>query len=714
VNIFQKSILSFLISLILFAGIAVLAFTGFFDLVEARFYLPSITRSQVRETARDAEVIENLLADLQSGFAGSLNELPVRRSFLSAQNAGDIFERSRIYGLLLESAQGLQSVRFVDAAGVEIHFSTYAPDIISQDASAVLYRHYGDDPGSLSFEMVHVPDKGGRKLTMDNARDRIVFSFPFYDFMDAYRGTALFTVSVRALAGRLVSAGRIKVSDNIVVINSPPGIISGIPETADAEIIAAVSSIWDSGLLGPTPFDSTVSGHSLALVSAKTSQGVFYGRLINEELFSFPGPLKALLLLSTFLTLFLTVFFCFNVRPDTATIIQDRLKNIELSLLEQLYEHKGDMDWARWTMELEQRRKGVHAEVKRGIRFGRHGFSGPDVDSLIDTSWDELLTLIGAREKSPAAIDEEKLQSILNRLLQNLPTAARPTPEVEDTGAAQDKIPASFIPAGMETPTSFEDISSVENISLLETEEIEEAEELEEIAEAEKQTAAPEQRPRKYGGLLAAAIAKLRQEAEEAEEIEELEQVEELEELEQAEELEELAEGGSGTDAPPLAGRRPSVKDIKKLESMIEFGSSPSAGADEGAEDINKEVEIVSPFASMLSSLDDAGEPEPLLKVAPQGKTKKNPAEGADPSGAHDNPLLYRSFLAEADREPELLHSPEPEGPPGTAILEQDGIHYVNSKILNTDDGADKKMKSSLDSDFQELVDTVTKNPSLD
>jgi hypothetical protein len=611
----HKLILSLLIAVVLGTGITVLAFTGLFDLVETRFYNPSITKSLIRETVRDMEEIQHLLSDLHDRFAGSLHEPPVRRSFLPEQRFDDIFERSKTYGILMESIGGFQSVRFVDVAGRRIHFSTYTPDIIRQDDRSIEYRNYTDDGSNLPFESVQVPEGGGSRIILDARRDRIIFSFPFFDSMDVYRGTAIFTVSERAATERLISTGRIKAGDNLTIISAPPGIISGSPETANNAILNAVSSVWNSGLADLVPFDSGVSGISLALVSAKTSQGIFYGRLINDALFAFSPALKTLLLLSSFLTIFLTVFFCLNIRQDPVIVIQSRLHKLQLSLIQQFYEQKGEMDWARWTMELEQRRKGVRAEIKRGINFRRGNYSEPEIDSLIDKSWDELLALAGERHTGSAAADVEKLQALLHRILQSLP-AAPPPGVMPPAVAARRAVPTDSVPTGKEqTPIAKKHHNARRHTT--------------------SGARGPKQEVSKSCGLLAAASQKravihpaagggnplliLRDDTENTftvefmNKVEKMEDQEELEELEEAGELEELVEDGSNNSV--AAGSRLSANAIKEIESRIEF-ADVNPGVEETGESIKADLEIVSPFSSMLSPAEPGPGPEPILQEA--------------------------------------------------------------------------------------------------
>ncbi|MDR2433919.1 MAG: hypothetical protein LBD47_05065 [Treponema sp.] len=419
---------------------------------------------------------------------------------------------------------------------------------------------------------------------------------------------------------------------------------------------------------------------------------------LDKMLFAFPTPMNMLLLLSIFFTIFLTVFFCFNLRQDPVTIILYRLQSLRKSLMEQFYEQKGEMDWARWTMELEQRREGVHAEIKRGIKWGGGRYSEADIDSFIDTSWDELLELIGAWGKTGAGIDEEKLRNILTRVLQTLPPAS-------STGVPAE---TSYSPETVKVDETAEEFTKIGNIVSLGIGGIEETEESPrdagktrrlsptEHARSSKRPLSkradeggPETRP-KAGGLLAAAAQKragansaaggkaspvkapdVEDPIEIAEELEELEEIkgmkemkeetEKLKELAQAEELEELAEVEETEDddelgeleelkerprtkSPAPKSPRPMADGIKGLESAIEFSDNVS-GAKEAEKPVFAEVEIVSPFSSMFSS-------------------------------------------------------PETE-----TILQENGVPRINSGVLSPD----KKTEAGLDKDFKNLVDTVVK-----
>jgi hypothetical protein len=80
-------------------------------------------------------------------------------------------------------------------------------------------------------------------------------------------------------------------------------------------------------------------------------------------------------------------------------------------------------------------------------------------------------------------------------------------------------------------------------------------------------------------------------------------------------------------------------------------------------------------------------------------------------------PLIYKLFQMESFQNPEVLEALEtdevpaeevlPVEPEEEAILERDGIHVVNSRVLNPDG----ETKKTLDHQFLNLVESLIKPP---
>ena len=678
-----KPLVVLIISVLLFAGFTYLADKELFNYVQTHFYNPSIINSVVKENSKNAELVQSHIFELQSAFAATLKEQAVCNSFMHNQSAGDIYERSRIFGILLESVPGLQSVQFIDNNGIRLHYSTSPRDVISQTRESAAYRNYTEDTSALPYEQVSVPANGKAKFTMDDAHDRIIFSFPFFDSLDVYRGTAIFNLSIRALAEKLIAEGRLKTNENISVTGKPPGVVFGSPSSSKTTILEKIAAIWAEGKLDIVVLDAEDSGIKYAFISTKTGQDLFFGRLINNSLFSIPNSMKLVLKLSMFLTFYLTIFLLINLKPHPVTVIRNRLKHLRTNLFEHLYVNKSSKDRLKWILELEQRREEIRSELKHNLRMSRR--TGKNIDIIIDKAWDELLAVMKS-----GSIHETVLKDAHK-------TAAAKT--LEDAEEIEEIIEASQeveeIAEEIEKFDAVEEITYVEEEEAIrkleeEAESIEEIEEIEEIADAEEPEAIDEvidefeeitfveeaeafdgfdeaaydeepetidavegtspagsgllklasgyekdepedtEEPAPHAGLF--KLASNYEKDEDTEEIEEpvphaglfklassyekdegIEEIDDLEELEETESpdsedsvrpsgLLALASSKEKSDAEPAETPR----GLLAVASEIEFGSSFPVAAYDNEEDLDtEELDIVSPFSSMFSSLEE-------------------------------------------------------------------------------------------------------------
>jgi len=598
-----KPLLALVISIILFAGFAWLADTELLEYVQTRLYNPSILNQYEKENTADAVIAENHIYDLQKRFAAALTDASVRSSFLYNQSADDIFERSRIFGILLETTSGLQSVQFIDSNGTRIHYSTLPRDIISQNINSTSYRNYNEDPLALPYDTVSVSSGGDGKFTMDEQTERLIFSFPFFDSIDVYRGTALFSVSIRALANRLAEEGRLKFNEDVTLIKEPAGLLLGSPVSSKTEIIEKVSAIWNKGILDRVVIDAEESGVKFSLISLKTQNGLFFGRLINDYLFSIPESMKLILKLSIFLTAFLLLYFIFNLKPNAVILVQNRIKRLRDSLFEHLYVNKTAQERSKWILELEQRRDEIRSELKRSLKLKPS--LEKTIDGIINKSWDELMFVLKSGTVQYIPVDAQ-------------PHIAAPKAEALEDAEELEEVEALEDAEELEEVESLEDAEELEEVESLEdAEELEEIESLEDAEELEEVEAL--------------------EDAEELEEIESLEDAEELEEVEALEDAEELEEVESLEDAEELEEVE-SLEDAEELEEETGQDTIPWQGfkvidddedlfeEDEEDEETQKIIDGIN-VQSIDTEWEDIGEFEDILKKAISdetgGKTKQ-------------------------------------------------------------------------------------------
>ncbi|MDR2070154.1 MAG: cache domain-containing protein [Treponema sp.] len=675
----NKILISLIAAIILIALFMILAYTGFFDPAAAGFYNPSIIKTIRREIEQDTGAVQDFLWELQDRFYATLREPAVRRSFLPNQSAGDIQERSRLYGLLMDTQQGLQGVRFIDPGGARIHYSTYSQDMPGQNRGFASYRNYNSSGEEMPFEALAAPSGGEPRIIPDKKGRVLIFSLPFYDASDVYRGTALFSLAIGAVSERLASAGRIGSGEEAALLQSPAGVVLGLPNDGGERLLPAIASIWRLQFLNLTPLDPAETGTAPALISSRTAQGIYVGRLVEGAFIFFPPGMRIILVVSFFCTAYLTAFLIVNFRQDTMIIVQSRIKNLQAALIEEYHNHKGPADWSRWGQELEQRREAVRREIKRDIKGRRRKRLDAEIDACINNAWNELTAIIRSGTAPPVSgFSEARVEEIVKRVLRTAREDPGTGPGLTENSPHQETVTGTQVPQGKPPDASGRRIMAYTRKN---------AAKAEDAVKIRKLTSGKEGKAVEKDARYSANP------------VETGEVPEELEELEEIEELEGLEEPGK-----PVTEAQSSYpgKDISVLAREIEFTPLPEDETGSAGGPPLSDLEIVSPFGGMFSDLrtgekedSDAGisekkdEPSGRIAKAPPAKVSK--LEILD--GNYQMSLVYRPFSLE-NVLPQDLAPAEP------VIKSRNGVNYVNVAAV-------KGEKIPLDKDFKRLVDSV-------
>jgi hypothetical protein len=740
----RKAALSLLITILLFAAFTVASFAGLFDLIETRFYNPSVAAALSGDLSHETASIEVFITTIERWFSGSLAEPAVRRSFLVNQTSADIYERSQVFTRLHERLDGLQWVRFIDSGGNRIHYSTWQGDLIREDSATAVYRMYTEAAFYTPMEnLLPLPTEDFR-IVFDAQGERIVFSLPFYDALDAYRGLAIFSLSISAIQNRLL-ADRNAGQGKLWLVTEPQGLLRGVPEDGMTGILETVAESWNqSGIAKKVSVSAIESGGGrtrLVLLSAKTLQEIYIGRLVNENLFEFPLSLKMLLLVLFFISMFLVLFLLVNARQDPMTIVQARLKNLQVGLIKEYYEQKTDIELARWGTDLMQRREEIRTELRHGLKTRLGKRLDGDINAYIDKSWNDLLAVIGGRLER--TVNEEEIHLSLNRLTDTLSSLAEGGALAQTgknarpaaTGKTETIIDTTGLPEDIET-----DIETIEEMVPF----VEEAEEfpvseerpkpvLDESEEMVPFTGGIEELPDKRApdqdedeGIVpftedAEVLHRELSEFDESEGIgpflpngsqmakqpvgkevsdaESVEMFEEIDDFDDAETLEEL----SGSEEPGPVDRAAPQEHFDGIAQRVEW----SEMADEVEEPLALEIEVSSPFSSLL----DREKSDFVEKNV--FDDDDDDAATLEEIGISDiSPLLYTPFSR-----PQTITGNEGKGLARKASLialktsinaeeqlirELDGIAYIQEAALHPtpdeEEDLDPRMKSLVDS----------------
>jgi translation initiation factor 1 (eIF-1/SUI1) len=423
-SIHRKAFLCILLTGLFSAAFVVFSYSRLFDLIEFEYYAPSISRDMQTKINADARAISAKFGKLEGMFERMLENTSIRSAFAPNQNQIVIFDSSRIAGELTTAIPELQWIRIVDAAGRRIHFSTDSADYVMRSGTAAAYRAWTETPNNfqISADML---EKNG--IMLDDINERVIFYMQFYDNENIKRGVALFSLSSRIIYDALLSAELVRLSDPISLVSEPDGILIGLRADYDGSLREAVGGIWKSrefGISGTSSYAAlrnivrSSTRRSFVLFSKRTEQNIFVGFLVSEDNFTLPDALKIILVTMFTITIFVVLFFLFNIKQDTATIIQNRVRNLQVSLYREYSEHKLLMDWGEWKRELASRREDVRMELRRGFGAKKLKYADAYINSFFDRCWDELVNVISSQTKNQLeSLDEKKLEDILKRIL---------------------------------------------------------------------------------------------------------------------------------------------------------------------------------------------------------------------------------------------------------------------------------------------------------
>lgn len=649
----QKTAVSLLTSVLVFAAFTVFAFTGLFSVIDARFYEPGKIAQIQKHLDLVSENYNEYVSTLESRFGKNENSFLKQKSVLSyIQNNpsdDDVRSRSKHSGDLFSQTPGLLGMRLIDKNGTSIHYSTFSTDVLNRTAEIVSYKNYTDSitlsgEKEIPFEQINAGDSystGGTncRTIFDGRDNRIIVSFPFYDSYDAYRGSFVFYVNANdfnrvLLAKKLITFGDtgnlvsgLDVESEKKNTDYKSGFVFGLPAVGKELFEKEILLRWEKGLTGPekiiwsnseNTFDSAEydvsakkekqkNNYWVLVSSSKTPFG-YIGGVYPDEIFVMADGVKILLLICIFVTVFLAVFLIVNLKQDDMVVIRERIRKLELGLVSEYLKKKENVDWKVVSGKIAERRQDVTLEIIRSLGKRSKKYD-KEIKELINKSYDELLAAMNVQVKKEEESSLSNSEQIKQMLEQILSSGTIKVQAANVVAAPEDGTPVR--PAAVAAKAAEPDA----------------VEELEEIGDAE-----PIEEVEELG---------------EVEELEEVESVEEVEDADAVEELEEIGDAESIEDAEP----------VEEAEAVEEVET-----AEEAAPEVVEEV-------------GDAEELESAESVEEAETAEAEPLELED--------ISIDSFDQSA---PVELHSPEAE------IESSDDVETINravsskKKVYNTDD----------------------------
>jgi len=630
----QRISLSLLITIVLITGFAFIAYSGFFEYIEATFYNQRVTELYTSDLQKKKSAIEQYHQNYIQRFEAVLSEVDVPKIFSPNWDREYIFKHNNLFDTLHSEYQGLLFVRFIDENN-KIHYSTREDDIERRGDFRIVYRILDSTQSTVPLEDLKIDPDKKNELYLDPDSNRFIYKYSLIDDLGQFRGTALFYVDKATLEQYLVSQGVLQIGREVSLLKN--GYLFYTRQLQSDTIFTQTDRRWSSNLIEEKfILKEESTGESFILLSEATEKYGTVGILVNQRAFQMSPPLKVILLIASGLTVFLILLLVFSLRQDREIIIRNRLKKFQLQFLQGYLENQDRLDWNKIKSEIKRKKTALRGEMKKGL-----GKIKPEkeekIDQLIDEGWQEIFEILDKRSAAQpvSALSIENIEEVIQKiyaLQQSIPQQAPGTvsppkqttpaqPKVEEpleTEKTEATSAAPTAPDEIESETELEPAEEIEELE--EVEEIEAVEELEEVeAAAAEELEEAEEIPEVEEVEEAEAI----EEAEELEEAEvpeelteievepapaaELEEVEEVEEVE-AEEVEELEEIESAEEAAPVAAAIPAeietelepaeeieeLEEIEEVEAVEELEESEQAPAEdlEEAEEVEEVLEL--------------------------------------------------------------------------------------------------------------------------
>ena len=618
----QKFAVSLLVSVVVFAAAAVIAFGGVFSLVEARFYQPAVRDRLLAKADSISGLTQEFIDGNTMRFSRFLSDENVRTYIERSQTDAQAQAAGLATGQLFAQVQGLRGIRIIGYDNTrspgnqnEIHYSSFTGDVRSQGRS-VLYYPYDSLAGQIPYERIAANASGpedtkSAKVLLhvpagENAQ-QFVFCLPFYDRHMLFRATAVFYVDGTSLSNFLLARNSVAIGENPFFIEDM-GLVFGVPYSGRNAVLSAVQEKWRSGfssaeLLGTSAgmdggADSSVT--EWLLVSSKKSDYPKIGLVCDRAALTISDAVKVLLLSCFFVTEFLIAFLIISLKTDDMTLIKERIRRTQLAVVTELIEKRQDaQSWRDAAQNIEYRREALSAEIIKSL--GRRGKRHKaELSALLDRSWNEIIgAFVGSTAAVPSGLGADTAE--LKRLLEEVISSSTVKVQAAPASAPGHPLPAAA--AAADTVEDLEEIEEAESVEeIAEAEEVEELEEADALEEIEEVEAVEE-----------IAEAEEVEELDEAEALEEIEEVEAVEDITEADEVEELDEAED-------------LEEIEEVEAAEEIAEAEKVEELDEAEALEEIEEVADMEAVDISSFDAA-----------QPQTGKNPE-------LYDEPLQFGDF----------------------------------------------------------------------
>jgi len=571
---------SLLISTLVFAAFAVVAFSGLFPWIEAQFYSPKVVSEFQSRLEQASQGIDGWKKNTLEKLDKVLGDGVFDGVFSPTSSQAAIQKRYQSAKLFLMGIRGGGSLRILSGDRSQIQFSTEDTDVKVKGDFSVTFHLVSELPSFPDLKDPGLND-GKAHVLSDLEGRSLWFLRPWKDSQGLLQGFALMSVSLEDLRLSLVEAGLAMADQPITVLAPDEFLFSLLGRKTDSTVVARVKELRVQGILPPVQRIARADGQLTVALVRKNSLNL----LVPTSSLELDPILKGLLLISFYTVLFLVLFLVANLRGEPLSVVTRKVKRFQLQVVKQYLDLKEKDKIQSLRDELDSHSAEIRTDILRSLgRVKRRDREW--VDRYIDTSWQEVMDLL--RGPSPpteasTGADWKRLETMLQQAL------------------TQGRFVVSAPPRQTEAVVEGDDLEELDDVEVLEeadsVEEIEASEDLEELEDAEAVEDPTERAP------------SLRDEELEGEEVlEELEEAEEGDEME-PESLEELPLQEGSTGVFRTSGRTAGDGTVTLLSAEIDEADEEDVEELDELEEVLDELEESQSgedFSFSLERLDEA------------------------------------------------------------------------------------------------------------
>ena len=408
----KKVAISLFITILIFSFFAVVSFTELFSTFETRFYQPAVISGIERHLKDVSLCLDEYSINQAKYFSHYVNLSCVKSASSYMQSEEDIKDREYYGKGIVEKYSGLQGIRIVDTKGKTIFFSTFPTD-----------KKFYTELNELPYETVKsndgIENKSKARIIFDNSRERIIYSIPFYDNYDLYRGSALFYVSGTDFNNYLISKNILSISEKAKLVatvfsdstEQSKGFVLGLPSVSSDAILGKIVDLWTKDCFLTQKILHS-EDYNWFVASDNSGKTGIISLVFKDDILIFRDELKFLLLLCSFVTLYLLVLFIFNFKQDDESVIRDKIKRFKIALINEYLDNSNEVNWDEVSRFLAIRKHQINHDIK--VYLGKKGEVHKIlVENLLEKTWNEVEQVIIYHEK------QEEIRRVENSVEEN-------------------------------------------------------------------------------------------------------------------------------------------------------------------------------------------------------------------------------------------------------------------------------------------------------